>query len=565
MTVPLRAALYLRVSTARQAEHDVSIPDQKRQGEAYCASRGYQLVETYVEPGASATNDRRPEFQRMIEAGTSKPAPFDVLIVHSFSRFFRDHFELEFYVRKLAKNGVKLVSITQEMGDDPMHVMMRQIMALFDEYQSKENAKHVMRALKENARQGFWNGSLPPIGYRVVAAEQRGAKVKKKLEIDPLHAETVRLIYRLALEGDGTTGQMGVKKIVSYLNSNRRFTRDGGRWGIGQVHRILTRRTYIGEHEFNKRSKSKELKPVSEIVVVPVPPIIDRETFGAVQKLLKARHPTVTPSVVISGPTLLTGLIHCAKCGGAMTIRTGKGGRYRYYACSMKARQGPTACSGMAVPMEKLDDLVASHIEERLLQPERLETILAAVLDRRQERGERQREHIAELNKRAAESELRLKRLYDAIEVGVADLNDPALKDRIEGLKATRDQARADAERAQATLQNSGSQAVTPQMLSKFARTARQRTRLEGGGYRRDHLRALAQRVEVAEGEVRIMGSKSRLLQTLVATGSVTSVPTQGLNWRRDRDSNPGYAFTHTRFPSVRLKPLGHLSRAASS
>jgi DNA invertase Pin-like site-specific DNA recombinase len=51
MTVPLRAALYLRVSTARQAENDVSIPDQKRQGEAYCASRGYQLVKTYVEPG----------------------------------------------------------------------------------------------------------------------------------------------------------------------------------------------------------------------------------------------------------------------------------------------------------------------------------------------------------------------------------------------------------------------------------------------------------------------------------------------------------------------------------
>jgi site-specific DNA recombinase len=86
----------------------------------------------------------------------------------------------------------------------------------------------------------------------------------------------VRLIYRLALEGDGTTGQMGVKNIVSYLNSRRIFTRDGGRWGIGQVHRILTRRTYMGEHEFNKRSKTKELKPVSEIVTVPVPPIIDR-------------------------------------------------------------------------------------------------------------------------------------------------------------------------------------------------------------------------------------------------------------------------------------------------
>jgi DNA invertase Pin-like site-specific DNA recombinase len=105
MTVPLRAALYLRVSTARQAEHDVSIPDQRRQGEAYCAARGHQLVETFVEPGSTATNDRRPEFQRMIESGSAKPAPFDIVLVHSFSRFFRDHFELEFYVRKLAKNG----------------------------------------------------------------------------------------------------------------------------------------------------------------------------------------------------------------------------------------------------------------------------------------------------------------------------------------------------------------------------------------------------------------------------------------------------------------------------
>ncbi len=564
MTVPLRAALYLRVSTARQAEHDVSIPDQKRQGEAYCQSRGYQLVETYVEPGASATNDRRPEFQRMIEAGTSKPAAFDVVIVHSFSRFFRDHFELEFYVRRLAKNGVKLVSITQEMGDDPMHVMMRQIMALFDQYQSKENAKHVLRALKENARQGFWNGSLPPIGYRIVAAEQRGAKVKKKLEIDPLHADTIRLIYRLALEGDGTSGPMGVKNITAHLNRHRLFTRDGGRWGIGQVHRILTRRTYIGEHEFNKRSKAKALKPVSEIVTVAVPPIIDQTTFDAVQAHLRSRNPKVTPARVVSGPTLLTGICFCADCGGAMTLRTGKGGRYRYYTCSIKARQGETGCKGRSIPMEKLDNLVASHIEDRLLQPERLEEVLAAVLDRRQERSERRREHIAELNKRATETDLRLKRLYDAIELGVADLGDTALRDRIAGLKATRDQAQADSERAQAMLESSGQQAITPQMVRKFARTARERMRIEGGGYRRDHLRALAQRVEVADKEVRIMGSKGDLLRTLAAGAGVApatpGVRSSVLKWRRGRDSNPRYGFPYTHFPGVRLRPLGHPS-----
>lgn len=168
-----------------------------------------------MEPGATATNDRRPEFQKMMEAGTAKPSAFDVVIVRSFSRFFRDRFELEFCVRKLAKNGVRLVSMTRELGDDPMHVMMRQIVALFDEHQSKETAKHTLRVLKENSRQGFGNGSLPPIGYRVVDAEKRGAKVKKKLEIDPLHADTVRLAFRLALEGDGVSGSMGVKAIVN--------------------------------------------------------------------------------------------------------------------------------------------------------------------------------------------------------------------------------------------------------------------------------------------------------------------------------------------------------------
>lgn len=44
---------------------------------------------------------------------------------------------------------------------------------------------------------------------------------------------------------------------------------------------------------------------------------------------------------------------------------------------------------------------------------DRLEEVLSAVLNRRPERSDRRREHIAELNKRAAETELRLKRLYD--------------------------------------------------------------------------------------------------------------------------------------------------------
>ena len=88
----------------------------------------------------------------------SRTFPFRTSVGNS--RFFRDQFQLEFYVRRLAKNGVRLTSITQDLGDDPM------IMALFDEYQSKENAKHTLRAMRENARHGDRNGSRPPFAMK---------------------------------------------------------------------------------------------------------------------------------------------------------------------------------------------------------------------------------------------------------------------------------------------------------------------------------------------------------------------------------------------------------------
>jgi hypothetical protein len=106
------------------------------------------------------------------------------------------------------------------------------VFALFDEYQSKENAKHTLRAMQENARQGFWNGSKAPYGYAVVAAEQRGAKTKKRLAIDPVEAEAIRLIFRLFREGDGASGPMGVKATTSWLNEHGYRTRTGARWGI---------------------------------------------------------------------------------------------------------------------------------------------------------------------------------------------------------------------------------------------------------------------------------------------------------------------------------------------
>ena len=179
--------------------------------------RALRLVAQFVEQGATATDDNRPEFQKMIERACDDDHPYDVIVVYAFSRSFA-MLHHGTYICSL-KAGVRPASITHQLGDDPAQVMMRQIIGLFDEYQSRENGKHVRKAMVENARQGFYNGSPILLGYKTVEVDKRGARIKKKLAIDAVEAETVKLIFRLYRQGDGTSGPLGVKNLTTWLNS----------------------------------------------------------------------------------------------------------------------------------------------------------------------------------------------------------------------------------------------------------------------------------------------------------------------------------------------------------
>ncbi|WP_457663457.1 recombinase family protein [Sinorhizobium medicae] len=533
----LRAALYLRVSTGRQVDNDLSIPDQRRQAAEFCAARGWTVAVEFVDAGLSGTDDKRPELQRLLELATDGGSPFDVVVVHSFSRFARDHFALEHAVRRLRKHGVRLVSITQDLGDDPMSVMVRQVFALFDEYQSKENAKHVLRAMKENARQGFWNGAQSPYGYAIVAAEQRGAKTKKRLAIDPVEAEVIRLMFRLVTEGAENSGPLGVKAATSWLNERDYRTRKGARWGIGQLHKLLTSPTYKGEYLFNRKVwKTKEDKPETERVMVPVEAIIEPAQFEAVQARLKSRSPRAMPPRTVTGPILLTGLATCAGCGGGMTLRTGKSGRYRYYTCATAAQQGKSACKGRSVPMERLDNIVTARLAETLFTPDRVRAIVGGLLERQAARSEDHTTRIAVLQNKVADSETRLSRLYQAIENGIADASDPTLKERLDNLKSERDQAKAARERAFAELRPETR--LTEEKISAFATLMRENVTNGPVPFRRAYLRSVIDQIEVDDDQIRIHGRRD-VLERLVTTGvAAAGVPSFVRKWRTRRDSN---------------------------
>ncbi|GAA3908878.1 recombinase family protein [Sphingomonas limnosediminicola] len=536
-----RAAAYVRVSTNRQAEHETSLADQVAAITAYCEARGILLVDVYREPGASATDDNRPQFQSMVEAATARERPYDLIIVHSFSRFFRDQFEFERYRRKLAKAKVELVSITQDVGEGATGDLVRSILSKFDEYQSAETAKHVRRSMIANARDGFWNGSIPPLGYKVVIAERRGDKDKKVLAVDEAEAPLVRRIFSLYLEGDGASGPLGIKKIVSWLNA-RNYSYRGKPFHVSNVDVVLRRTTYMGTHYFNQRdSRTGERRHRDEWVPMAVPALVEEETFQLVQAQLGARNLRQTPARVVSGPTLLTGIARCGcpDCHGAMTIRTGKSGQYRYYACSRRATRGETACNGRSIRMEKLDGIVLDALEQRVLAPERLPELLAAFLEKSDVSDQRKREELSLLRGARTNSEGALNRLYELVEQGLAS---PADRDFAERLTHHRQRIVAiSADIASLERQlGSSRRRITPDVVGRFGKLLSEGLRADNPALRQAYVRLLIDDVTVDETEIQIRGSRKALERAVIATAASagTKVPIFAREWRTRQDSN---------------------------
>jgi DNA invertase Pin-like site-specific DNA recombinase len=122
----------MRVSTGRQADSDLSIPNQRRQFMAYSAARGWEVAGEFLDAGLSGTDENRPQFQRILDLATGGGKPFDVILVHSYFRFARDLLIIELSARKLKAHAVVLISITQELGSGSTAEITRQFIGMVD-------------------------------------------------------------------------------------------------------------------------------------------------------------------------------------------------------------------------------------------------------------------------------------------------------------------------------------------------------------------------------------------------------------------------------------------------
>ena len=201
---------------------------------AFAERSGITIIANYIDRAMSARTADRPDFQRMIK--DSEKQLFDVVIVWKLDRFSRDRYDSANYKHILKKNGVKVVSATENIADGPEGVLLESLLEGLSEYYSAELSVKIHRGQMENALKGKNNGGNIPLGLRPGA--------DGVLELDPVTVPVVQEIFRRYDEGDTITD------IVDSLNERGIRTTKGLPFRIGSLGTVLKNLKYIGEYRY---------------------------------------------------------------------------------------------------------------------------------------------------------------------------------------------------------------------------------------------------------------------------------------------------------------------------
>lgn len=414
----MKAVLYARVSSERQAEKDLSVASQLKALRKYASEHNYDIYKEFVDEAESARSANRPEFQKMIALARSKDRPFDIVLVWKLSRFARNREDSIVYKSLLRKKGIQVISITEKVEDSATGKLFEGIIEVMDEFYSENLSQEARRGLRECASRGFSPGGSTPVGYKPVPIQDGRAK-RNKYDIDDDWAPLVKRIFRMCLDGHGT------KDIANTLNREGLKTKRGVKWSKASVNYILKNDIYTGTFVWPKKIR---LKPGEEQVVIKDnhPALISEPEFKKVQGFIRSRSPRVTHPRRIASEYILSGLLYCKSCGKTMQAGSAKSGKYHYYNCYTKSRLDNNACDNKAIGVNRIEKAVIDKLKSRVLTEENLTELLNLTNQALQKHSGQSENKLKVLSKQLADKERKIDRLYEVLEEGKLTPNDLA-------------------------------------------------------------------------------------------------------------------------------------------
>ncbi len=346
------AAIYTRKSNNRNLDLEVTSIDAQRQfGESFVAAHageGWEVVpERYDDPAISGATTNRPALQRLL--ADAKAGKFKVVVCYKLDRISRNLRDFLDITDTLQKCGVRLACVAHpiDTGTAAGRAFVN-LMAVFAALEREQSAERVRDRCHAVRRRGGYIGGCTPFGY--LARD-------KHLVPDPERSAVVKRIFESYLRFGS------LRTVAESLEEQGVTRRDGHPWTTGNVARILKNRLYSGEIEFE-----------GQIVKAANEPLVSKETWEDVQKLLRMRRSEIGRKGPVAEPHPLAGIVRCGSCGGAMVATMNRGRHnngkvYWYYRCSKNAKSPKHTCPTRHVSGGELEKAVLDRMGSLLQSP----------------------------------------------------------------------------------------------------------------------------------------------------------------------------------------------------
>ena len=382
------AAIYARVSSKRQAK-DQTIGSQTQALRAHAAASRLEVPEDWVfeDEGHSGATLVRPALEALRDLAAQ--GCVDVVLCYSPDRLARKFAYQALLIEEFARAGVRTQFVKGPRGDSPEDQLLIQFQGMFAEYEKAQLMERYRRGKAYRARSGSVNvlGGAP-FGYRYV---RKTPETGARYEVVPHEAALVAEMFRRYAD-DGAA----IADLRRWLTAEGVRTRTGKeRWDRSVIWGMLRNPAYAGTAVFGKtqavhepaglnrtarlagrtvpRQVRVQDRPEEEWTHIPVPALVDEETFDRVQQRLEDNKRFASRNTKV--PSLLQGLAACASCGygyyRTSTTTTARKKIY-YYRClgSDDYRyQGGRVCGNKPVRADYADRVIWDHVTALLADP----------------------------------------------------------------------------------------------------------------------------------------------------------------------------------------------------
>ena len=334
----LKVATFSRTSTDNISQSK-SIGNQEDVYKSWIEKNNCVLYKNYIDEGISGTKGRyRVEWKELIQDGKEKK--YDILLSKSYSRFGRNMVETLSAIKELREAGIRIIFIEDNL-DSTKDTTNFGLFSWLAEMESKKTSERIKTVFDNFKEKGKIYNCIAPWGYDYDIE-------KKNFVINEVEASIIRRIFKLYVQGNGTT------RIANILTSEGIKGKNGGVIRGNTIKNTILNEVYVGtlvqgksegiDVTISKRNKIEQEKWVKHLNNHEA--IITYETFIEANKRFKVnsekakKHRYSIKGIErSSNASLFSNLLICSNCGASITIRRKKGKKI-HYNCSEYEKVG---------------------------------------------------------------------------------------------------------------------------------------------------------------------------------------------------------------------------------